>query len=436
MTTQYPTCENSCTPYVRNECNWENGMLTFIRECNLESCQSVYEEANACSTWSEWSNGSVGDCIENFRTVERKCILGENSETDFNCSGNTTKVIDCVPNKYFDSCICNDSVGTLERTCIPGSDLHFDDICSEMPNEDCSDRCPVWTAWGSWTDFFPSCVDKLDKHNPEKYMPKRIRERDCQFSNGTLVLANHESGNCPFSDKMETERQTLENYTQCEPTFKGVEIDEETEILTEVIVGFEIEIYEEWNDDLEDPQSDAFTDLAEIYIKGFLEALQDINEVNGTSKIQFATVRIVAFVLMPEETVDVRKKRSIPQDKIKAEFETVYDIIAPKASNIKDNDFDDIEEKAKNIINVNIAAQISNKVIETIEEKIDPENLNHKAGELNFLRVPEKEKIITNIQYEARYSTYFIMDCNCNTGKSQDYHECIDVSFTSDGKKP
>ena len=96
-------------------------------------------------------------------------------------------------------------------------------------------------------------------------MPKRIRERECEFSNGTTTPANHVSGNCPFSDKMETERQTVTNYTKCVSVFEEVEIDDEVEIETKVIVDFQVEIYEEWTEELEDPQSDAFKCATTLY---------------------------------------------------------------------------------------------------------------------------------------------------------------------------
>ncbi len=106
-------------------------------------------------------------------------------------------------------------------------------------------------------------------------------------------------------------------------------------IPTAVIVGFIVEIYEEWNDDLEDPNSEAFTDLAEIYLNGFLESLKNIDEVDGTSQIKFANVRVVAFILDEMELINVRQKRSnrretVNIDKIKAEMETTYDMIAQK----------------------------------------------------------------------------------------------------------
>ena len=215
--------------------------------------------------------------------------------------------------------------------------------------------------------------------------------------------------------------------------FEDVQIDDEVEIETKVIVDFEVEIYEEWVPELNDTQSDAFTDLAEIYILGFLEALQEINQVEGTSEIQFATVRVIRFELIEEDFVAFRRKRSIPQDKIRAVFETVYDIIAPKDDEKETN----IVNEAQQQINIDISEQVGEQVRTTVEEKIVKGVEEHKPGELNFLRVPEVEEIVTSINYEkkvlATYSPFFVMDCDCATGKTQDHYTCLetaqDVSF-------
>ena len=355
-------------------------------------------------------------------------------------TGDETTDIECVNNEYSESCNCDGPVGIFKTTCVPGSNLHPDDIYISKFGEDCSAECPVWTAWGEWTPFFPSCVDELDTDNPdtifndlEKHMPKRIRERECEFSNGTTTLANHVSGNCPFSDKMETERQNVFYYTRCVSVFEGVEIDDEVEIETKVIVDFEVEIYEKWSAELKDSQSDAFTDLAEIYILGFLEALQEINQVEGTSEIQFATIRVIRFELIEEDFVAFQRKRSIPQDKIRTVFETVYDIIAPKdeAKETK------IVEQSQMEINQDIAAQIFDKVRTTVEEKIVKAPEDHQAGELNFLGVPEARDIMS-VNYEEKvlafYSDYVVLDCDCATGQTLDHNECFatdrDVSLS------
>ena len=339
-----------------------------------------------------------------------------------------TETIVIYPDSY-GSCSCEGSVGTLTWSCA-GEYLYSEDDCEVNPDEDCSDSCPVWTAWGEWTAYFPECVDELDMDNPdtifndlEKHMPKRIRERECRFSDGTLAYANHESGNCPASDKAETQRQTIDNYTKCVSPFEDVEIDEEVEVETKVIVDFQVEIYEEWTSELKDPQSEEFTDLAEIYILGFLEALTAVDEVEGTSKIQFATLRVVRFI--PDEDDFVA---------FKAEFETVYSIIATKDDENETN----IQESEKIKIDVDIAQQVSTQVRKTIEEERTVTDVGYlKAGEPNFFRIPQEAEIVTKVNYEkivlATYTDYIVLDCNCTTGITADYYECIatekDVSF-------
>ena len=353
-----PACLNSCEQYVQGECNLETGSLTFTRECSLEGCQTEYTEVNACLDAS-------------------------------------------------------------------------------------------WTTWSQWTAFFPSCVDEIDTDNPDtifndwkKHMPKRFRERECQFRNGTITSVNHVSGNCPFSDKIETERQTPDSYTKCVSRFEGIRIDEEIETETKVIVDFLVDIYEEWTPELEDPQSDAFMDLSEIYILGFLETLQNINEVNGTIAIQFATIRVIRFERMNikaamETVYSVTEKGMSPEktrreksentnfvlpELVRAVFETVYDIIAPKD---EERDTNIIEESERQI-NTDIAAQVIEQVRQTVEQKGILKVLeDHKLGEPNFSTNPH----LTAINYEekvlAGYYNFFQLDCDCATGVTKDYNECM-----------
>ena len=440
MSTSFPICDSACTKYVRGECDLESGDLSYTRECDIEGCLLEYIEVNACPTWSGWE-GFVGDCVGNKRAVRRTCTSGKDVPGlvdaeylgDQGCPGEDTKEMDCVPNVYSDTCSCEGSVGTLTWSCAPGENLHPEDVCEDKANEDCSYFCPLWTVWGEWTAFFPECVDELDVDNPDtifndldKHMPKRIRERECRFSDGTLAYANHESGNCPASDKAETERQTIDDYTKCVSPFEDVEIDKEVQVETKVIVDFQVEIDEEWTPELNDTESEEFTDLAEIYILCFLEALKAVEEVEGTSKIQFATVRVVRFILIEEDFVAFRQRRSVARNRIKAEFETVYDIIAAKDDEKETN----IKESERIKIDLDLAQQVSTQVRKTIEEEIIVTEVgDHKAGELNFLRIPEAAEIVTTVNYEkkvlARYSDYFVKDCDCETGETYDYNECI-----------
>ena len=162
------------------------------------------------SIWSEWSEGSVGDCQDKKRTLTRTCLPGQNDVIGFDCPGEKIKEIDCEPNKYFETCNCDEAVGTTHWSCEPGKNLHPDDVCPDKVDDDCSHSCPVWAAWGDWTQYLPSCILEIDDNES---VPYRIRERECKFSDGRPAMTNHDSGNCPFSDKIQLERLTTDNCT-------------------------------------------------------------------------------------------------------------------------------------------------------------------------------------------------------------------------------
>ena len=64
-----------------------------------------------------------------------------------------------------------------------------------------------------------------------------------------------------------------------------------------VIVDFEVEIYEPWTDDLEDPESDDFQELADKYIAAFNSTFAQSNtdEVESLTSIEFATIYVTSF---------------------------------------------------------------------------------------------------------------------------------------------
>ena len=411
-------CDSECTRYVRGECDDVNGNLTFTRECDLDSCQTTYEEENACPTWSEWGVGFVGDCLDNQRTLNRTCLPGKNTQVAQDCPGENNKKIDCIAIEYSETCTCNGSEGIRKWECEPGTNLHPNDICEVRKNEDCSDLCPVWTVWGQWSAFSPECVNEQDIYQPGA-MPTRKRDRNCEFKNGTVANTNHESGNCPFSDKIE--KQTSNNYTLCPPPFQDVQIND-TQIVTQVKVEFQVEIQAKWTPELNDTESETFQDLADIYIAAFLESLRAIDEVDGTSKIKFAEVRVKRFIRM--ENNNLRRKRSQNfLDGIKAEMETVYDLIGDKdVTNERD-----VAPESKETITIDISDQIADRVGKRIKEEIEKnESGESTQGELNFLRIPDRNEIVTktDVQVLPRLSEYFVMDCNCEMEETRDYYEC------------
>ena len=70
-----------------------------------------------------------------------------------------------------------------------------------------------WGDWGQWSEWTPTCYDDSADSiykDSSKYYPKRSRTRDCIRTengvNNVTVPVNDESGNCPFKDKLEKEK--------------------------------------------------------------------------------------------------------------------------------------------------------------------------------------------------------------------------------------
>ena len=70
-----------------------------------------------------------------------------------------------------------------------------------------------WSDWGQWSEWTPTCYDDSADSiykDSSKYYPKRSRTRDCIRTengvNNVTVPVNDESGNCPFKDKLEKEK--------------------------------------------------------------------------------------------------------------------------------------------------------------------------------------------------------------------------------------
>ena len=293
---------------------------------------------------------------------------------------------------------------------------------------------PLWAAWGEWSEFVPECVaDRNDIDNPD-VVPRRKRYRECKFRNGTLAAIDHESGNCPDADKIE--RQTDDNL--CPPPFEDIKINE-TQIVTKVEVEFEVEIQAEWKPELTNTKSDAFKDLADIYISAFTDSLKAIDEANGTSNIEFSEVKVKRFYLIDDDSSAFRK-RQLSLDQIRAEFETVYDIIAEK----DESNEREIESESQEIITVDIAEKVADRVGETIEEAIEEETEkvdsgDSSEGELNFLRKLEKSEIVSKppvVRTQPLLSDDVVLNCNCEKGETRDYYECLeDCDTLTDNKQ-
>ena len=73
--------------------------------------------------------------------------------------------------------------------------------------------------------------------------------------------------------------------------------------LIQVIVDFDVVIYEHWTPDLNDPDSDEFKDLANLYLAAFTNTLSTVTtgDVGSLTKITFATIRVMSFTIETSE---------------------------------------------------------------------------------------------------------------------------------------
>ena len=70
-----------------------------------------------------------------------------------------------------------------------------------------------WGSWDDWSEWAPTCYDDSFNsiyNDSDKYYPKRSRTRDCirtdENGDNTVVAVNDASGNCPYEDKLEKEK--------------------------------------------------------------------------------------------------------------------------------------------------------------------------------------------------------------------------------------
>ena len=66
-----------------------------------------------------------------------------------------------------------------------------------------------------------------------------------------------------------------------------------------VIIDFNVIIYEHWTDELDDPTTDEFKDLANLYLAAFTNTLSTVSteQVGSLTNIKFATIRVMSFTL-------------------------------------------------------------------------------------------------------------------------------------------
>ena len=194
-----------------------------------------------------------------------------------------------------------------------------------------------------------------------------------------------------------------------------------------MIVDFKISIYEPWSEDLNNPDSQSFLHLSELYLLAFSRSLATI----ATSTYKFAQIRVVSFVLISEGTL-LRERRDTEfheQDKssIEAEIETVFNVLVAK----DESEVSGINAEAENTLKDNIVGAVEAKVADVVADKrVDSED-GYQPGELNFYKNAEITGIMMERDILATYTDY-VLDCDCATQTRTDYKTCIPVDGRDD----
>ena len=355
---------------------------------------------------------------------------------------NSPCVEDCkefVATTFTEECVCSaDNIGTITYNCDPGENLGDDDkTCDDTPADipgGCNNKCGFFGEWQAWSEYLPKCIDDKDDadtlfNDLSKHRPKRFRRRDCQYYGEdnvlTKILVAESHGRCLPEDMIETEFKT-EDY-QCEVTNSAFEEElPQGQVETKVVVDFKVEIYEEWNENLLDVNSDEFNNLAELYILGFLEGLKAVANDN----VRFATVRVISFTKIGESSRR-RRRRSDDLSKIEAEFESVYSVRAEEDATGTQ------ESGVSQVAAAQITDQIQTSVDEKVNEVINPRTSldEWQPGSLNFLDKARVEEPVFERAIVADYGEEITPSCDCPNEKRNDYQTCIpvekDVSFSS-----
>ena len=449
VTTEEPVTDEECiTPVWENEqeCTCIDGVTkrTFTRECPEclgSDCESQREEVcdvDLCAVWSDWDEGS---CVDNSRTRSRACMIGTTVVDNSECpSGDVAaETIVCTPWTQSSECSCNGQDGTLSYTCVGGTGLAADDICVVNPDESCNEQCGMWGEWEQWSQFYPSCVDNLNDadtllNDLDIHRPERYRERDCLIKdastglNATITDITDQAG-CKWQDKHENEEQADEDIKTCEHIFAGDAASDDTLIATKAVVDFELRLYEQWSDDLDDTTSTEFEELAEKYEHGLQETLVAISETSDPrAKYSFATIRVMKFSKIQESAIfetneATRKRRDGSADEINAEFETVFKVLGEKDNSESSGVDSSSADALNNAIKDDVAEGLKDATSRTVADQG-----GYKAGELNFFRQATEEDIQPIVFENSLLASYeTITDCDCATKKRADYKQCKPV---------
>ena len=157
---------------------------------------------------------------------------------------------------------------------------------------------------------------------------------------------------------------------------------------TKIVVTFEVTIYEEWTDDLNDSDSDYYVALAEIYVQYFMSTLKAISttDVTSTSAISFSTCRVSSFT---QSSSSRRRRTTDSETNIDADFEVIYDILADADSSTTSGISTSTESA--------ITSEIESSVETALQELVDlTDEDNHTAGDTNFITEPD----VTETEFE------------------------------------
>ena len=158
---------------------------------------------------------------------------------------------------------------------------------------------------------------------------------------------------------------------------------------TKIVVTFEVTIYEEWTDDLNDSDSDYYVALAEIYVQYFMSTLKAIStaDVTSTSAISFSTCRVSSFT---QSSSSRRRRTTDSETNIDADFEVIYDILADADSSTTSG----ITSSAEQAISSEIESSVEDALDELVE--LLANDSDHSSGDTNFKTKPN----VTETEFE------------------------------------
>ena len=130
-------------------------------------------ETDECPDWAEWSDWTECSktCGGGQKTRYRNCVLQDYTKLGDNslgCIGNTDEVIECNTERcpvWTDwgewtecSATCGGGSQMRSRECILPIERAFGCIGAKDEVRECNtNTCPVWTNWTDWSDCSLTC---------------------------------------------------------------------------------------------------------------------------------------------------------------------------------------------------------------------------------------------------------------------------------------